>query len=82
MGLAERRSPRYPRGEHRMDTCEQTLGASEKGRIPDDTCGERQCLELALFALGGGRTISGVEAQAASEPIGAFIYTRPLDEIQ
>jgi len=30
----------------------------------------------------GRRTISGVEAQAAVEPIGAFIYTRPLDEIQ
>jgi len=30
----------------------------------------------------GHRKISGVEAQAASEPIGAFIYMRPLDEIQ
>ena len=83
---------------HRMwAACKQTLGASEKGRdetvadrirkvgkepIPDDTCGERQCLELALFALGAGRTISGVEAEAAREPIGAFIYTRLLDEIQ
>jgi len=37
---------------------------------------------LALLHSVGPPTISGVQRQAATEPIYAFMYSRPLDELQ